>query len=161
MPAKSLRWKARQKTSARHIHALGRERQVVIQRQSTAPIPLRGITAACVLNQNLPHQCGTNGDEKFTILELSRALLLQSQISLVHQGGTLQGVARTFLPKAMTCHRSQRSREAESVWGLKNPLQLLSAVEPTRERADGDEDYVVRNQRGSVPVSGQGFNCMG
>jgi hypothetical protein len=32
-----------------------------------------------------------------TILEPSRALLLQSQISLVHERGALQGVTRPFL----------------------------------------------------------------
>ena len=33
----------------------------------------------------------------FTVLELSCPLSLQAQISLMHQGGALQGVARTFL----------------------------------------------------------------
>ncbi len=44
---------------------------------------------------------------------------------------------------------------------IENPLLLLPAVEPKRERADGDEDYVVRNQRRSNPVPAHGFNGIG
>ena len=68
------------------------ECQVVIQRQSVAAIPLGGVAVARVLDQNLPHQLGTDGQEMRTVLEVSCALLLQAQIRLVHQGGALQRV---------------------------------------------------------------------
>ena len=35
------------------------------------------------------------------VLELSRPLFLQAQISLVHQCGALQGVVRAFVPQVM------------------------------------------------------------
>lgn len=36
-----------------------------------------------------------------TVLELSCPLFLEAQIGFVHQGGALQGVARTFLLQIM------------------------------------------------------------
>ena len=84
-----------------HVHAAGLERQAVIQRYSIASISLGGIAAARVLDQNLPHQLRADGQEMFAVLELGRALLLEPQVSLVHQGGALQGVVRAFLPQVV------------------------------------------------------------
>ena len=90
-----------------HVDAPGLERQSVIQRQSVASIPLGGIAAARVLDQNLPHQLGADGQEMLAVLELSCPLFLQAQIRLVHQGGALQSVVRAFVPQVMMRHPPQ------------------------------------------------------
>src|SRR5580704_6482361 len=43
-----------------HVYAPRLERQIVVQGQSVASIPLGGIAAACVIDQNLPHQLGAD-----------------------------------------------------------------------------------------------------
>ena len=90
-----------------HINVAGFELKRVIQRQPESAIALGGIPAARVLDQNLPHQLGADGHEMITILKWSCALFFQAQISLVHQGGALQGVARAFLPQVMMRDPSQ------------------------------------------------------
>src|SRR5271157_2085027 len=58
-----------------HVHAAALERQP-IQCYAIASIPLSGIVAARVLDQNLPHQLGADRQEMSAVLEFARALLL-------------------------------------------------------------------------------------
>src|SRR5208283_5978109 len=71
-----------------YVQAAALERQP-IQGYAIAAIPLGGVAAARVLDQNLPHQLGADGQEMSSVLEFGRALFLQPQVSLVHQGSAL------------------------------------------------------------------------
>jgi hypothetical protein len=75
-----------------------------------------------MLDQNLPHQLGADREEVFALLELTCALLFQAQIRLMHQGGALQGVARTFIPQVI----------------VRNPSELV-----INERNRGAQRFVV------------------
>jgi hypothetical protein len=50
---------------------------------------LGGAAPAGVLNQNLTHQLRRNGEEVFTVFELSRLLVTEAEIRLVDQGSAL------------------------------------------------------------------------
>ena len=49
-----------------------------------------------VIHKNLAHQPGGHADEVRAVLRVERALVGESQVSFVHQGRGLEGVARAF-----------------------------------------------------------------
>ena len=65
------------------------------------PSRLAVLRLRAVLYQNLPHQPGANGQEMSAVLEFGRALFLQPQVSLVHQGSALQRMVGAFLPQIL------------------------------------------------------------
>jgi len=73
----------------------------LVESEGIAGISFVGAATSRIFNENLAHQLGADGDEVFAIAELRRTLLLQTEISLVHQGGALQSVAVALLPHVM------------------------------------------------------------
>jgi hypothetical protein len=74
------------------------------RRQSVAAIALGGVSAACVIDQYLPHQLGTDGQEMFPVLKL-----INSRISLANRKLALHPcrVEGSYLPDLTHWARSQ------------------------------------------------------
>jgi IPT/TIG domain len=84
-----------------HIHLLRKcERFIQGQGQGIAAA-LGGTAAAGVFDQNLPHDVCRNPKEMRPVLPLRRTLPRQSQIRLMYQGRTLQGVIASRLTQVM------------------------------------------------------------
>lgn len=82
----------------------GLEGERVIQREPESAIAFGGTATARVLDQDLPHKLGADCQEMFAILELTCALFFEPQIGLMHKGGALQGVVRTFFLQIVVRH---------------------------------------------------------
>ncbi len=80
-----------------HIEPGIMRRQVGEQGDAFAPIALSGLTAACMIDQDLTHQARGHADEVRAILPLDALQRDQSLVSLIDQRGRLQGM---FVPLA-------------------------------------------------------------
>src|SRR5689334_4412223 len=66
-----------------------------------------GTMTARIVHKYLAHQPGGNSYKVLTVLGLIWALLCQTQISLMHQGRSLQGVARALALQVVMRQRTE------------------------------------------------------
>jgi hypothetical protein len=68
----------------------------ILESDPASPVPFGGPTFPGIVHQDLAHEPGSDGDEVCPVLQLHRLAAYQPKVSLVNQGGGLQGVIRSF-----------------------------------------------------------------
>ncbi len=89
------------------VHAASFQGERIVEFQPDSAIALAGVAGARILDQNLSHQLGADGEKVPAILDGSSGLLLQAQIGLVYQGGALQSVAGPFIAEVVVREAAQ------------------------------------------------------
>ena len=72
---------------------------LTIQGDTIATVSFCSAASSGIVNEDLPHQPGADGQKVGSVLNLCFSLLFKAQVRFVHEGRALQGMIPALLPK--------------------------------------------------------------